>query len=133
MNKKKQRKLEKEFNRHLQKRLRGYTYKRIEEAERGGIRFLTFDMSVSKANEVTGKQKWYEEQSSEIQMLWYRVVKIVWDNLRNELKVNKYGVIESEGIDKYQVRTKAYTSHDRLMDTMRNIFERARGSGQHWG
>lgn len=48
MNNKQKRKLEKEFNRHLQKRLRRYVYQRIEE--RQGNKNILIKTTLEKAN-----------------------------------------------------------------------------------
>lgn len=115
MNSKQKRKLEKEFNRHLQKRLRRYVYQRIEE--RQGNKTITIQTTLEKANEITGKQEWHKEQSKEVQNIWNNVVVIVWKNLQAEITKEGYKNVQFK--TKEQLKRKAPGDHNELMDMLR--------------
>ena len=115
MNKKKQLKLEKEYNRHLQKRLRRYVYQRIEE--RQGNKNILIKTTLEKANEITGKQNWYKEQNKEVQLIWSNTVALVWKSIRAEIDKEGYKNVRFK--TKEQLKKKSPGDHNELMSMLR--------------
>lgn len=115
VNNKKKRKLEKEYNRHLQKRLRRYVYQRIEE--RQGNKNILIKTTLEKANEITGKQDWYKEQNKEVQLIWSNTVALVWKSIGAEIDKEGYKNVRLK--TKAQIEKKAPRDHNELMNMLK--------------